>query len=410
LTKGRGLFKIKFKMPKRFFLPIFSFLILFVVSVSPVFAKVVSVESGDYKLEKETVIDDDLFVAAANVTIDGEVKGNLYVGSGSLNISGKVAGSVYAGSGVVSLEKAQIGQDLVVGAGTVQLRETKLGGSLIAGAGSITIDDKSEIGGGLTAGAGVVSINGKVDRGLMVAAGSLGLNGSVNREIQASVENLTIGENAKIGSDLTYLSSKEAVIDAKAQVNGAVKRLTPDTQKVKEAFKVGNLQLGFIGRGINFGFTVWSLFGAILIGILLVYLFRKPLLEISENLTQEPLKIFGIGLLALALFPMVFVLLMLTMIGIPLAFILLLALVLLCFLAKFLVAIIFGAALFDLIEKKDINLYLKMIVGLVAYYVLVSVPFLGWFVRIVVGLLGIGVVIYHLFLKKPAVTPPPAIA
>ena len=390
-------------MSKRFFLSIFSFFVLSVISVSPVFAKVVSVESGDYKLEKETVIDDDLFVAAANVTIDGEVKGNLYVGSGSLNISGKVAGSVYAGSGVVSLDKAQIGQDLVVGAGTVQLRESKLGGSLIAGAGTIVVDEKSEIGGGVTAGIGSLSLGGKVGRGVTVGAGSITLNADIAKEIQVSSGNLTVGSSAKLNGDLTYLSSKEASIDAKAQVNGTVKKLTPDSQNAKDtAFKVGSLKLGLIGQSINFGFTLWSLLGALLIGILLVYLFPKPILEIAENITQEPLKTFGIGLLALALFPMIFFLLLITVIGIPLAFILLLALALLCFLAKFLVAVIFGAALFDLIEKKDINLYLKMIVGLVAYYVLVSVPFLGWFVRIVVCLLGIGAVLRRLFFKIPA--------
>lgn len=398
------------KMSKRSLLPVFFFLSLVIVSASPVFAKVVSVESGDYRLAKETVIDDDLFVAAANVTIDGEVKGNLFVGSGTLNISGKVAGSVYAGSGVVSLDKAQIGQDLVVSAGTVQLKESKLGGSLIAGVGTIAVDEKSEVGGGVTAGTGSLSLGGKVGRGVTVGAGSITLNADIAKEIQVSSGNLTVGSSAKLNGDLTYLSSKEAVIDAKAQVNGSVKKLTPDSQNVKDtAFKVGSLKLGLIGQSINFGFTLWSLLGALLIGILLAYFFPKPILEIAENLIQEPLKTFGIGLLALALFPMIFFLLLITVIGIPLAFVLLLVLVLLCFLAKFLVAVIFGAALFDLIEKKDINLYLKMVVGLVAYYVLVSVPFLGWFVRIVVCLLGVGVVIRYFFLKKPAVTTPPAI-
>lgn len=380
---------------------LFSFLLLSFLFVAPSFAKVVSVESGDYKLAKETVIDDDLFVAAANVTIDGEVKGNLYVGSGSLNISGKVAGSVYAGSGVVSLDKAQIGQDLVVGAGTVQLKESKIGGSLIAGAGTILVDDKSEIGGGVTAGAGFININGKVNRGLMVGAGSLKLDGSVNKEIQAGVGNLTIGENAKITGDLTYASDNDAKIDSKAQITGTVKKVLPETSKAKE--KIANLSainLGSIGTSINFGLTLWSLLGSMLIGIILVFFFGKPIEEISKKVTQEPLKLFGIGLLALALFPMIFVLLCITLIGIPLAFILLLLSIIVGFLSKFLLAVVFGAALLDLADKKEVKLFWRMALGLITYYVLISLPFLGWFVRIAVFLVGLGVVVSRLFLKK----------
>ena len=108
---------------------------------------------------------------------------------------------------------------------------------------------------------------------------------------------------------------------------------------------------------------------------------------------------FGWGIIALLLTPIIVVILLITIIGIPLSLILLaLWLVALC-LSKILAGILVGRSLLNNYwpKKKD-SLISAMIIGIVIAYLIFSLPIIGGFISLLAMLWGLGGIM--LSLKK----------
>lgn len=368
--------------------------------VSPISAKVVDIKNGSYVLAKGEVIDDDLFVAAQDVTINGEVKGDLFIGSGTVTIAGKVDGNIFTGAGMVTLDQASVGQDLVTGAGNITLKSTNVGGGVIVAGGSINVDDKSVIVGGLTAAGGNVNLDGQVGRGVLVAGGTVVINGLVSKDVQVSAGTLSMGSKSVVGGNLTYLSGTQATINPTAKIAGSVTEFISEKNKTTQNVRIGNLNFGFLGGAANFGMKVWSFLGAILVGFMLIRFFPDLAGQVPSKIIQRPWRSLFLGLLILAMLPLLLVLLLFSIIGIPLMLVIVLIFILLSLVVKIFVALLFGGALFEIIEKKEVDSYVRFLVGLLAYFILVSLPIFGWLIGLIVYFVGLGALVDILFLKR----------
>ena len=178
-----------------------------------------------------------------------------------------------------------------------------------------------------------------------------------------------------------------------ASVSGAVTKNTlekyglddKDIAAAKEEFAAAQKGFGTVGRFISF-------FSTLLVGLLLINFFPKYSSSTVDTLKQQSLKSLGIGFVTLILVPMLILTLLITVIGVPLAFMLLSIYSIYIYLSKIFVVLFAGGFLLKKVGNK-ISTRWAFVLGLVVYSVLVSIPTLGGFVKFAVLLFGLGAMV-----------------
>src|SRR3989344_3880748 len=92
-----------------------AFFLLFPAEAS---AKVITMEKGSVEIAKDEVINDDLFVAAEAIDIEGTVNGDVYLGAETVMVNGIINGDLHVGTGTFYLG-GMVRDDAYVGAGNV---------------------------------------------------------------------------------------------------------------------------------------------------------------------------------------------------------------------------------------------------------------------------------------------------
>lgn len=371
----------------RFFGPALVLVFLLVYSLhSPASAKVISSEETIVIAEDE-VIDDDLFAAAETIRVNGTINGDLYVAGGLVTVDGVVNGDILAAGGVVNIS-GEVGDDVRVAGGQIRIRNAKIGDSVSVMGGSVDLDEDTMVGGALAFGSGLLISRADVARGVVGGAGSLVLDGPVGGNMRVGAEELTLGPNTKVKGDFIYASEKRAAVDEDAVISGKVRRILPKTSKVQQRLKTFS---GF-GRRLELAFKVWAYFAALLVGFVTLYMFRKPAGQIATNISKQPFRTFGLGLLLFIVTGPALVLLAITGIGLPLAAILGFVFLVELYIAKIFVAIILGESVVSALDLKKANRYVGFTLGLLIYFVLISLPILRFFAWIATLLFGLGAI------------------
>src|SRR6056297_2848988 len=340
---------------------------------------------------------------SGNVTVsEGEELSNLYVAGNMISINGSVNDDL-VGAGNTVLVKKNIQDDLWIGGGTVTVQgdvggsiraaggnvvvDGKVARDILVAAGNITLSDSASVDGDVWVAGGVVQIDSDVRGDLKVAGGQVVLNGPVSGEVQVRAdENLRLTDRARIGGDLRYKSPQEADIAEGATIEGEV-----DFQK-KEVART--MLPGFLS-GFDDFFSwgnLMKMLMMIVVGLILVYLFKKSTRTFLKEGTGHYWKNLGLGLAALILVPIVFLLLIFTVIGSWLAVLLLLAHIFVFLLSLVAAAIILGSWLLRKIGKKD-NYPLDwkvVVVGVVLMSLISALPVVGWLACFLLILLALG--------------------
>ena len=161
-------------------------LILFALA-SPLSAA--SIRSADIlTIEAGEVIDDDLFVAANTIVINGVVKGDLVAVSSNLIVNGDIHGSIlYLGqsfvmNGTVKGTVYTAGTSMTVGP------DTEIGRNLLFAGYSYRSEAGSSVERDLLVAGYQATLNGQVHRNVYASLGAFELNGRVGGDVQAVVE------------------------------------------------------------------------------------------------------------------------------------------------------------------------------------------------------------------------------
>ncbi len=369
------------------------FVILFFVSPVVAFAT----QPSNVILPKEQVIDRDYFAAGETVTVSGTVNGDAYVAGGNVIIEGNINGDLLTAGGTVVI-RGKVSEDVRAAGGQVTITG-EVGRNVTVVGGSISIPDSADINGSLTIAGGNIAVFSPINKSIMMGAGQATLGNTVNGDVQAGVGMLSLTPNASIAGNLTYWSESEAQMSSRGQVTGnlvrhVVQRVEPKKQPVSPA--------GIIGIGIIF--SAVSFASALVIGLLLAYLFPTYLTRTASVVTTKTLQSFGVGIVAFVAIPVVLVLLLISIIGIPIGLILLASTILFAYLSKIFIATAIGLKIMQ--SRKKIGLGWVVTIGLVVYYVATLVPVIGALFWMVAGLTGFGAILiertnaYKTFQKK----------
>lgn len=338
-------------------------------------------------LEAGEVVDRDYFAAAESVEISGTVNGDVYAAGGQVLIDGVVNGDVLVAGGTVNIS-GQVAEDVRAVGGQVSV-SGDVGGNLSVGSGNLEIVEGANIAGNLVAGAGNVVLGAPIEGNVRVGAGNLTIANVVSGDLVAGVGSMRLTSNGQVDGDAVYWSDKDASIAKGATVSGTLMRKDPPKEFTKGVDDIKKNFASGTFKGVKKGLRLAGFISALVVGLAMVLFLPKYLDKSSAVLKSRPWKALVAGLVALIVAPIILVLLMVTVVGIPLALILFSLYLIDLYVAKILVSFFVGGV----VSQRFLGGAKRgwvMAVGLVVYALLRSIPKLGGLLALATVVFGLG--------------------
>lgn len=307
----------------KFFSILTLFILLTLTFAAPAYA--FDGRSGDKVIiNAGDVINDDLYIGANQLVMDGTVNGDVLAGGQMITINGTVNGNVIAAGQTVIINGTVTGSVRVSGAALFFGEKAKVGGDIVGAGYSLEVRKGSVISRDVLFGGGQILLAGDINRNVTVGTAALEISGNIGGNVKADVgeanqgqagpppstfigqstvpvplvsPGLTIDPSAKITGNLDYTQTKELAFPG-GVVDGKVTRTNPPanqsqpTPQETTSHKVGAWTLNLIR----------SLVTLILIGLLLFWLFPIFFKSLSERLQSQPWPSLGWGVIAYAAF------------------------------------------------------------------------------------------------------------
>jgi cytoskeletal protein CcmA (bactofilin family) len=338
-----------------------------------------SFEAGNaISVASNETVNSMLFTAGNSVDIAGTVNGDVYCAAQTLTISGTINGDVICAGQTVIITGKINGNVRLIGQ-TVTIN-SPVSGSATIGAQTLIIDKDATIGRDLLGGSREVTINGMVNRDVVTAATDLTINGKVGGNIKGTTKNLNIGSIGLVGGNVEYTSNNDPVITTGGKIVGKVTRTTPKNQSNTNyvspiAFSIG---------GLVFGLIAWLVFAMVLVAM-----FPRTFDEITQNAMKKPGITVLIGILGAIAVPILIFILLITIVGIPLALLTLLA----WFTTMLLVTPFAGYMLGQIIMPKSRQPYGIMALGTAILVITYFIPIIGFITLLIAYLFGMGMIL-----------------
>lgn len=359
--------------------------LLMILTVVPVLA--FDARSGmAVTVASEEVVDDDLYVAAETIIIDGTINGDLWAAGNTITVNGIVNGSVMAAGRIVNINGDITHAVRAVGE-TININGD-VGGDVIAGCGKVNIASTARIGGDLLFGVDIARIDGPIEGNIKGSGSEVTISNGVNGNVELEVESLTILPTANIGGDLNYTCREEADIQSGAQIAGATTHKLPEVRKDWTKIFPFVFFFGVLAKVLNF-------LMALLAGVVIIFLAPKKLTSITDAIGTRPGPSAGWGALIVFVAPIAAVLVCLTIIGIPVGLIALALYGIALYVAQIPVGLFIGRWIigrFRVVEGKAIMVG-ALAIGLAILKLLSLIPYFGFVVGMAVVIFGLGAVV-----------------
>jgi cytoskeletal protein CcmA (bactofilin family) len=333
------------------------------------------------------VLEDTLIASAETVDIDGRVKGDVVALADRVTIRGVVEGNVFV-AGREVLVTGRVDGSLHMACEHCSL-EGEVTGNLYSAAEDVTIADSGRIGRDAQLFGRGILMDGRVARDLTAAAARIQIRGGVGRTARTHSERLMVLEEAKIGGDLIIqiAADGESQVAEGADIGGEVSETVVDHRMHER----GNRWLdgGFYLRAFVF------LVSAFLVGMLL-HAVVPGLFQGSLATSGEFVRCLGYGFVALVAAPILLVLCAITVVGIPIAILGSFVYLTLLFVSAIVVASLVGSAITGGSAGGPwgaSGFGVTLLLGLVLVIAVMNIPFVGGLLRLLIGLVGMGLVI-----------------
>lgn len=327
---------------------------------------------------KDEIIGGDMYVAGGSVTSAGAITGDLVTGGGNVLVTGNVGGDVMLGGGNVSI-LSDVNDDVRAAGGTI-LIQGKIVGDAILGGGQIILGGAG-VGGDAVIGGGTVRIEAPISGNLFVGGGNVYINAPVQGNVKINADKITLGKNAVIAGNMTYVSKAEMVKEAGAVVQGTVdftlrENKMPSPETTAALFSI---------------FLAWKFLTLLVCALLAGLVLRRLSTRVVTGAVSRPIFELGRGVVAFAALPTLAILLFVTLVGIPFGALALLSFAMLMMFAWLLSPIILGSVVWRYFSKGELEVSWKTIfLGVILYLLLCAVPFLGFLAKILLGFISLG--------------------
>jgi hypothetical protein len=317
-------------------------------------------------------VEGDAFLAGGQVATASEVDGDLVAGGGEVSIGGSVGDDVYAAGGDVKVDAI-------------------IHGNARVGGGDVTVGPATVIAGATTLTGGRVDFEGNSHGFLKVSGGKVTISGQAHGDVEVRSEELVIGPETQIGGRLVYRGPVAPIVPEGAVIAGGVEF---------HEFGHGSFMHGERGpvrEAVHWlGSMLWFA-GVFFVGALFVVLFPGLSMRAAETIGRDPWQSLGLGLAILVCVPFVAVVLLVTIIGIPLALLLMPVYLLLSFLGWIVAALFIGQRGMALVRgaapMSTGSRLMALLLALLALSLVRHLPFLGGVVAFLALIAGIGAMV-----------------
>lgn len=325
----------------------------------------------DTAVAKSEVIDGSLYSASDKLKLDGTIDGDVFCAGSSLEVNGTVNGDVICAGQNVNINGVVNG-DVRVAGQSVNLTG-EINGSLTALGATVSTSDSFKLTGDATILAATVDANGVFGRDLVMSTATANLRGTVARDLSVETESLVLAQDSMIKGDLDYTRQAALEID-QAKVAGVITQHQPQVETRSQT-------------------TIQTVISSIMMMVAMIVLYPLFMPGLARKINsygrQDMVYTVLVGVAAMALVPLVSLLSALTIVGIPLAIVLMLALG---------IAVIVGlaqaAALLGdyLLGKSTDNTLLQTLGGALVLAIGLQIPIVGILVGMAWMFVGTGLV------------------
>lgn len=368
-------------MRKVFFF-LFTLFFSFLITTAPVFAEK---QPQNVTVNKDQVINGDYFAGGDTVTVLGTVNGDAYVAGGTVTFDGTINGDIIVGGGTVTINGTA--QNVRVAGGTITINGT-IERNLTALGGTITLGENAKLTGSIVTAGGTITLLAPVGKGATIAGGTVTISNTIGGDVYAGVGQMTLQPQAKINGNLNYTSDQKLQIIEGATVSGKISQTIPEKKQREQKEDVQKKTfLGLAGAALFF--KLINMASMLILGLILIALAPVYVKRVAHGIANRPWLSLGVGVVALLLAPIIFIALLLTVIGIPLAFIFIVLFGILAYFAKLFVMYLIGEKIGTSINPR-LHMAWFFIIGLIVYEVVVLIPILGWLIDLAALLFGLG--------------------
>jgi cytoskeletal protein CcmA (bactofilin family) len=338
---------------------------------------------------------DDLFIAGGDISVRAHIIGDLFcvgatVSAGDSAIienSFMAAGRRVDVNGTIYNSVRAFGQDINV-RGHIERNLIAIGGTLI-------IDNLGWIEKDLTIYGGEAIIRGRIDGGINGAVGEAVISGQIDGDVVLEADEITVLPSAIISGKLKYESDKEAKVEEGAQIFEGVERITPD-EPTEGGYSFG-----------SFLWDAWWYLASVVVGVVLLILFRSFVLDTKRTMLESSLPSLGIGFLFLVCLPVAAIVLAITLLGVPLAALTVLCWIILLYVAKIFVGLAVGEWLLTRLRGgRTPRSFPSLLVGLLLLTFVTLIPYIGFLIKVMIVSLGFGAFFITAYRYRTA---PPAV-
>ena len=353
-------------------------IILFIcVIVFPSITSASEFKSGDkLVIMKDEVVNDDLYFAGNSITVDGVINGDLIAAGSEIKVTGTINGGIIVAGGSI-IVTGKVTNDIKAAGGEVRI-DGDVGDNVLVFTGNLILEKNARIARDLTLGAGTATIDGTVNGNINGGASNMEMNGATKGNVTVNIDNnIKISPGATIGGNLEYTAPRP----------GEISGIVSGTTTYKETpVRRENFMSRLPGEILGY---LWLL----LIGIISLILAPELTQKISDDISVKPLKNLLWGLLFLIVTPIVAVLLLITIIGIPLSLILLVIYIILVYISRIYVGLWVGQYVLRKLNQETKSRVIAMALGLIIVVIGINLPIIGGLIHFVIILLGLGAII-----------------
>lgn len=219
---------------------------------------------------------------------------------------------------------------------------------------------------------------------LIVIAGNAKLHGRVTGNVLVLGGDVELGSSAQVNGTLHLIgghvtgnleSIAHLQVSNRWQIGPAVVKLAMHPHS----------SIWATDKGTDFQFTIVRFVLLLIMYLLIVAIFPKPVNAVSTLLTHRPIGSILFGLLMLAVIPLILVLLTVSIVGVPFMLLAVSLLLPLALCGKVAIFLTLGSTLFSGRLRP-----LASIFGYILYFMATSLPYIDWITFLVVNTIGIG--------------------
>lgn len=343
--------------------------------VIPISAQAFGIEkSSSFLVEEGQRLEKNLYILADNIDIKGEVDGDIFCVADNIFISGTINGDLICATNNIVM-RGVINGDLRAVAGKLATISGKVEKNVNILAENLNLPRLSSVGRDLLAMATQANIDGSIGRDIDANFSRVAISGHIGGDVNLDVGGknisnpLEIKDQAYIGGSINYKApTKKITVSDEAYVNGRIKhQLKEAGEKHKKTFGFG---------------WFYSLVTSLIIGLIIAGFFKKRVKKIIGIMTEEARGSFGWGALLFFLVPAALIIIMITIIGIPLALLLGIFWFFFLLFTKIIAGIWIGEKILKKADWQADNLLLASVIGIIIAKLLFTILILGWVLQL----------------------------